>query len=193
MDIKDLNKTQLILLTLLITFVVSIATGIVTVTLMNQMPTSATQTINNVIQKTIEKVTTVQAPSEEKKNGISLSDNAVLVPIYDKNYKIVAPSSTDTNVVVDGVRPFGQGVIISDSGLILVESSVLFASENEYKVLLGKDLFDAKILKSFGNGFVILQIQSKSKVDDSKKDTDTKTPEVNPADLRSSAVDAVKN
>ncbi|MBP6931239.1 MAG: hypothetical protein KBD48_03360 [Candidatus Pacebacteria bacterium] len=182
MDIKELNKTQLILLTLLITFVVSIATGIVTVTLMNQMPKSATQTINNVIQRTIEKVTTVQAPSEDKKSGISLSDNAVLVPIYDKNYKIVTPSDTDTNVVVDGVRPFGQGVIISDSGLILVESSVLFASENEYKIVLGKDLFDAKVLKNFGNGFVVLQIQSKSKITDEVKPADPKATDT-PVDL----------
>jgi len=36
MDIKELNKKQLILVTLLITFVVSIATGIVTVSLMQK-------------------------------------------------------------------------------------------------------------------------------------------------------------
>ena len=61
MDIKELNKTQLILLTLLITFVVSIATGIITVSIMQQMPKSVPQTINNVIQRTIEKITTAPA------------------------------------------------------------------------------------------------------------------------------------
>ena len=44
-DIKELNKHQLILVTLLITFVVSIATGIVTVSLMNQAPKSVPYTV----------------------------------------------------------------------------------------------------------------------------------------------------
>lgn len=174
MDIKDLNKTQLILLTLLITFVVSIATGIVTVTLMNQMPKSATQTINNVIQKTIEKVTTVQAPAEDK-SGVSLSDSAVLVSVYDKNYVVATVNPADKDkVVIDPVKPLGQGVIISDSGLVLIESSTLVEKEDSYKVMLGSDLFDAKILKSFGNGFMILQIQSKSKPIDDAKPADPK-------------------
>jgi len=82
MDIKELNKTQLILLTLLITFVVSIATGIVTVTLMQQMPKSATQTITNVIQRTIERVNTVTevdtdtpvVPDTQNNNNVFLGD-----------------------------------------------------------------------------------------------------------------------
>ncbi|MFA7191942.1 MAG: hypothetical protein WC089_01415 [Candidatus Paceibacterota bacterium] len=183
MDIKELNKTQLILLTLLITFVVSIATGIVTVTLMNQMPKSATQTINNVIQRTIEKVTTVQVPSEEKKQGISLSDNAVLVSVYDKNYVVVTPSEEDKDIVaIDPIRPLGQGVVISDSGLILIEMNNLTGKEDSYKVMLGSDLFEAKILKSYGNGFVILQIQSKSKITDEVKPADPKETDT-PVDL----------
>ncbi|MEY2671764.1 MAG: hypothetical protein RL687_181 [Candidatus Parcubacteria bacterium] len=173
MDIKELNKTQLILLTLLITFVVSIATGIVTVTLMNQMPTSATQTINNVIQRTIEKVTTVQAPAENNSN-INLSDKSVLVSVYNKDYVEVKVNPEDKDkVAVDPVRPLGQGVVISDSGLILIEVSSLLEKEDLYKVMLGSDLFTAKILKSFGNGFVVLQIQAKSS--DETKSTDPKS------------------
>lgn len=174
MDIKDLNKPQLILLTLLITFVVSIATGIVTVSLMNQMPKSATQTINNVIQRTIEKVTTVQAPAADKKSEVSFSDNSVLVSVYNKNYTKEVVPSTDSGAQVSTVAPLGQGVVISDSGLILIESSMLTEKEDMYKVMLAKDLFDAKILKSFGNGFVILQIQQKTKSPDEVKPTDPK-------------------
>ncbi len=56
MDIEHLNKSQLILLTLLVTFVTSIATGIVTVSLMQQAPPVVAQTINRIVERTVEKV-----------------------------------------------------------------------------------------------------------------------------------------
>ena len=56
MDIKDLNKSQLILLALLVSFVTSIATGITTVTLLQQAPESVTIPISRVVRQTIEKV-----------------------------------------------------------------------------------------------------------------------------------------
>ncbi len=73
MDVKDLNKPQLILLAILLSFVVSIATGITTVTLMEQAPKSVTVPITRIVQQTVEKIVpakpndNVQVLSEEQK------------------------------------------------------------------------------------------------------------------------------
>ena len=174
MDIKELDKKQLILLTLLITFVVSIATGIVTVSLMNQMPKSVPQTINNVIQRTIEKVTTVETPTKESTTSTKTQDSnsvigggEVVVSIYAvavANNPSVIPSQTNpvtTNPSTNTeTKELGQGIIISDVGLILVDSTILTDS-SVYKVILNKTDFDATILKKFTNGFTILKITEK--------------------------------
>jgi hypothetical protein len=179
MDIKDLDKKQLILLTFLITFVVSIATGIVTVSLMSQMPKNVPQTINNVIQRTIEKVTTVETPTnknttipvDSKKSDLVQSGEDALVSIYSLN-EVKVPENTDQIISSQNVtnptgtpelKELGQGVIISDIGLILVDSSILGESQT-YKVILNKVDFNADVLKKFNNGFSILKISEKKSV-----------------------------
>lgn len=62
MDIEKLTKAQIVLLTLFVSFVTSIATGIVTVTLLDQAPPGITHTVSKVVQTTVEKVV---EPGEE--------------------------------------------------------------------------------------------------------------------------------
>jgi hypothetical protein len=190
MDIKELDKKQLVLLTLLITFVVSIATGIVTVSLMNQMPKSVPQTINNVIQRTIEKVTTVQVPAPdtdkttdnniitENNSGILLGSDDSLVSIYlnDTNTSSTTDDLNDEEVSSNIIEPvaLGQGIIISDVGLILVDSNIIKDNES-YKVILNKNDFKASFLKKFDNGFTILKISpmTDNTIDTTSTDTTT--------------------
>ena len=173
MDIKDLDKRQLILLTLLITFVVSIATGIVTVSLMNQMPKSVPQTINKVIQQTIEKVTTVETPKTDDKTSATasavLGDGNAMIAIYAIPATEVA--TTNTTTPTEEPKALGEGIIISNMGLVLVDSSILTEAQ-VYKVILDKTDFDATVLKKFGNGFTILQISQKK---DTTKPVDNTT------------------
>jgi len=71
MDIKELNKAQLIMLIILLSFVVSIASSIITVSLVQTAPSSISLPINRVIRETVEKIVPAtngnQALSEEQK------------------------------------------------------------------------------------------------------------------------------
>lgn len=156
MDINELDKKQLILLTLLITFVVSIGTGIVTVSLMKQMPQTVPQTINNVIQRTIEKV----SPSEDSKNNTNNSSNSVVVS--DSNslvsiFRKIPSDATGEEIGGQKTEQIGQGVIVSDVGLILIDADVI-SQDREYEVELGEKMFGVSVLKNFNNGFAILKI-----------------------------------
>jgi uncharacterized membrane-anchored protein YitT (DUF2179 family) len=57
MAMEDLNKNQIVLLTLLVSFVTSIATGIMTTSLLQVAPVEVTRNINRIVEKTIETVT----------------------------------------------------------------------------------------------------------------------------------------
>lgn len=196
MDIKELNKQQLILLTLLITFVVSIATGIITVSLMQQMPESVPQTVNNVIQRTIERVTTVQAPALpsdnkalDKNSSPLIGDGDAIVSIYLIEQTTTSlPQTQPSNPAneVELPKALGQGIIISETGLILVDSSILTDKE-VYKVILGKIDFNATIIKKFTNGFTILKITQKKETTSSTTSTSSQgasvaTPEIDKAE-----------
>lgn len=166
MDIKELDKRQMVLLTLLITFVVSIATGIVTVSLMNQAPKSVPYTVNNVIQRTIEKVSTVSSISSsdtvDKKENQKEEESSNSYG-GDINIKIYRGDSIEESKLQ------GEGVLISDSGLIIADSSIL-NGDDKYTISLDSKLFDLKFVKKFNNGLSILQIAEKVKNSEEPKE-----------------------
>jgi hypothetical protein len=75
MDIEHLTKSQIILLTLLVSFMTSIATGIVTVSLLQQAPPPVTQTINRVVERTVERV----VETKKDKTGNTVTNEKTVV------------------------------------------------------------------------------------------------------------------
>ncbi|HAS84878.1 MAG TPA: hypothetical protein DCS23_02265 [Candidatus Yonathbacteria bacterium] len=112
---EHLTKAQIVLLTLFVSFVASMATGIVVVTLMDQAPDPVNQTITNVVERTIEKIT----PTFVDKPGatVVVKDEDLLVVAIDKNINNIIPFKAE--IGDGGVLSAGVGTIVSPDGLVI--------------------------------------------------------------------------
>jgi hypothetical protein len=125
MEIERLTKVQIVLLTLLVSFVTSIATGIVTVSLMDQAPPSIAQTVNRVIQQTVQTV----APAGQTSAGVVTQEKTVVVKESDlisQALDKVTPSvvrlfTTDPQAPVF----LGLGVVLDASGTVATDIGAL--------------------------------------------------------------------
>lgn len=115
---EDLTKHQLILLTLLITFITSIGTGIITFTLLSEAPVEITQTINRVVEKTIEQVSSTDLGKPEKTvTTVVVNEEDRVLEAIAKNEKSVVRLRTigaDSSDIFAGI-----GLVISADGTIV--------------------------------------------------------------------------
>lgn len=156
MDIKDLNKSQLILLAVLLSFVTSIATGITTVTLMQQAPTSVTTPINRVVQQTVEKIqqiegkTTVQTVVVKEEDLIvdAIAKNKEAVFIISKEGYDFRRDSTEVSA--------GTGFAISTDGIIVADA-LLVPGKGNYYVKNSSGKFKAEFIATNEAGFSFLK------------------------------------
>lgn len=132
-----LNKQQLVLLALLLSFVTSIATGIVTVSLVNQAPPAVTQTINRVVERTIEKVVPAQGAAVITRETVVVkSDDAAINSIEKNSASIVRiktkiDPNTPGNPSAEPLEVFvGLGLVVSKEGIILGDKGLLSGKLN---------------------------------------------------------------
>ena len=114
---EDLTKHQLILLTLLVTFVTSIATGVITFTLLSQAPVEVTQTINRVVEKTIERVVPEEGGGNQTIKEVTtiVSEEDLVIESIEKNAKSIIRLKNVAGEVT------GLGIVVSDTGIIAVD------------------------------------------------------------------------
>jgi len=157
MDIKDLNKSQLILLAILLSFITSIATGIVTVTLMQQAPESITMPINRVVRETVEKI--VPAPGKETVQTVIIKEEDLVVDAIAKN-QLAVFSITKEVLDLDGKTievEAGRGFAVSDAGIIVADGSLVFEGQIYY-VKNDSGKFKTDFLFIDKSGFSFLKI-----------------------------------
>jgi hypothetical protein len=102
MDVKELNKAQLILLSILISFVTSIATGVATFALLQQAPESVKVPINRIVKQTVERIVEVQKGQTLSEDDLKLiEDLKALKPLIDKLASEEIKDIDTTNVSIE--------------------------------------------------------------------------------------------
>ena len=126
MDIEKLTKHQIIPLTLLVSFVTSIATGIVTVSLMDQAPAGVTKVVNQIVEKTIERVVPqnlgAAVTTVTEKTVVVKDDDLIAQSIASVQKGIIRIVAKGGNTLV------ARGIITSKEGMGLTDRVALSAS-----------------------------------------------------------------
>jgi len=112
---EDLNKSQVILLAILVSFITSMATGITTVSLMQEAPVSVTQTINRVVERTVEKVIPGSTTIREVSKVISV-DDLVVEAVRKASPSVVTLYRTESTSTQPGFFVTGNFIVTTDSG-----------------------------------------------------------------------------
>ena len=165
----NLNTQQIVLLCLLVSFVTSIATGITVVSLMQQAPEPVTQTINRVIERTVE--TVAQNPVEEIKNIISQKPNSSkevqTVVVNQEEQSINAVSKNENSLARITFNNKNEdfvtvGLVYNQAGDIIVDKRMV-DRRTTYIAQIGANKFPVKYSSgSETNDFVTLKIQGEN-------------------------------
>jgi hypothetical protein len=162
---QNLNNNQVILLTLLVSFVTSIATGIVTVTLMDQAPTGVTQVINRVVEKTVETVVPKGIKETIIEERVIVNQEEVIVGTIQNtrvSFVTIRKKINENEIVKEGdekTKKMGdivtRGIMVTNDGKIIAESKKLLDEEYTIVTSDGQSM-DYKVVKKIESGLSAL-------------------------------------
>ena len=137
MNIEDLNKTQLLLLTILVNFVTAIATAVMTVSLLDQAPPTVTQTVNRIVERTVETAAQTPLPTipgiaAPAKETIVIRDEDLLSAAIraDAGRRVmIHKGATTTPVLAIGTYlPDKRAVVTATGAALPKEATIVFAN-----------------------------------------------------------------
>lgn len=130
-DIERLNKSQIVLLTLLVSFVTSIATGIVTVSLMDQAPPAVAQTVNRVIERTVESVNPTSNAGQTAATVVTQEKTIVVKETDLISQAVQKASPSVVRIYSNAETPVlvALGIVLDANGSIVSDSAVLWGSD----------------------------------------------------------------
>ena len=166
MNIEELSKSQLILLTILVNFVTSVATGILTVSLLDQAPPSLTQTINRVIERTVQTVVpsesaaagivpVVQSDQQESVSAIA-ADAARAVTVYGTD-------ASTTPRAAGSYVPAARAVVVPAVSGLPQQASIAFSNGTVVPAALGLEV-DGVAVYRFASSAVLPHVAAESLV-----------------------------
>ena len=134
MDLENLTRHQIILLTLLVSFVTSIATGIVTVSLMNQAPPSVTRTINQIVEHTVQTV----MPASPQRAAVVTTQKTIVVKDDDLAAQSIAAvqKSIIRITAKGGDELIARGVVVGNTTAITDKETLENSGAVEFEAIL---------------------------------------------------------
>lgn len=119
---EDLNKSQLILLAILVSFVTSITTSTLTVAKLDEGAPTVTQTITRVVERTIETVTPGQTNTVVKEVPVVVTEEELIVKVVDEASAAVG---TLTYGTTDNPPVLGLGFVLAGGSYIVTSGEIL--------------------------------------------------------------------
>lgn len=147
MNIEDLTKTQLLLLTILVNFVTAIATGIMTVSLLDQAPPTVTQTVNRIVERTVETAAQTPLPTipgiaAPAKETIVIRDEDLLSAAIraDAGRRVtIHKGATSTPALAIGTYlPDKRAVVTATGAALPKEATIVFANGTSVEASLSR-------------------------------------------------------
>ncbi len=170
MDIKDLNKAQLIMLAVLLSFITSIATGITTVTLMQQAPSSVIVPLTQIVRQTVEKI----VPAKINNTQVLSEDQKKLL----EDLKAIKPLTVNLFLkgeTADKDKILGTGLFLGDNKVVIAS---LIPVPKEGEIYIVKSVLgEQKVLTvTQEKDFTIIELVKTDTTPAPVPSTDTTTP-----------------